>query len=144
MPLPLARCAFSRSSGGTSTVIFRAVSITAQYTIRDTSIEYGPILGAAAAAHYKDTAGPLTLNGDLPKLADMEVHLNSEKEALLAQIATQRGLKTDELAELVLSRYLEDDARFVEAVNLGLAAADRGEFVEHGEVWANVEKILQS
>ena len=74
----------------------------------------------------------------------MEVHLNSEKEALLAQIATQRGLKTDELAELVLSRYLEDDARFVEAVNLGLAAADRGDFVEHGEVWANVEKILQS
>lgn len=74
----------------------------------------------------------------------MEVHLNSEKEALLAQIATQRGLKADELAELVLSRYLEDDARFVEAVNLGLAAADRGEFVEHGEVWANVEKILQS
>jgi predicted transcriptional regulator len=74
----------------------------------------------------------------------MEVHLDSQKEALLAQIATQRGLKTDELAELVLSRYLEDDARFVEAVNLGLAAADRGEFVEHGEVWANVEKILQS
>jgi predicted transcriptional regulator len=74
----------------------------------------------------------------------MEVHLDSQKEALLAQIATQRGLKTDELAELVLSRYLEDDARFVEAVNLGLAAADGGEFVEHGEVWANVEKMLQS
>ncbi|MGO9892858.1 MAG: CopG family ribbon-helix-helix protein [Bryobacteraceae bacterium] len=74
----------------------------------------------------------------------MEVHLNSEKEALLAQIATQRGLKTDELAEFVLSRYLEDDARFIEAVNLGLAAADRGEFVEHEEVWANVERILQS
>ena len=72
------------------------------------------------------------------------MHLNSEKEALLAQIATQRGLKTDELAEFVLSRYLEDDARFIEAVNLGLAAADRGEFVEHEEVWANVERILQS
>jgi predicted transcriptional regulator len=66
------------------------------------------------------------------------------QEALLAQIAAQRGLKTDELAELVLSRYLEDDARFIEAVNLGLAAADRGEFVEHEAVWANVEKLLQS
>ena len=74
----------------------------------------------------------------------MEVRLNSEQEALLAQIAAQRGLKTDELAELVLSRYLEDDARFIEAVNLGLAAADRGEFVEHEEVWANVEKLLRS
>ena len=73
----------------------------------------------------------------------MEVHLNSEKEALLAQIATRRGLKADQLAELGLSRHLEDDARFIEAVNLGLAAADRGEFVER-EVWATVEKLLQA
>jgi len=42
MPVPLARCAFSRSSSGTSTVILRAVSITRHYTILDTSIEYGP------------------------------------------------------------------------------------------------------
>src|ERR1017187_3306573 len=41
MPLPLARCAFSRSSAGTSTVILRAVSMTPQYTIPGTSIEYG-------------------------------------------------------------------------------------------------------
>jgi predicted transcriptional regulator len=75
----------------------------------------------------------------------MEVHLDSEKEALLGQIASQRGLNTaDELAQIVLSGYLEADARFIEAVNLGLAAADRGDFVEHEEVWANVEKILQS
>src|ERR1700730_14241915 len=34
MPLPLARCALSRSSGGTSTVILRAVSIMPRYHIR--------------------------------------------------------------------------------------------------------------
>jgi predicted transcriptional regulator len=72
----------------------------------------------------------------------MEVHLNPDKEAQLDQIATQRGVDKTELAQEV--RYLEDDTRFIEAVNLGLAAADRGEFVEHEEVWANVEKILQS
>jgi predicted transcriptional regulator len=44
----------------------------------------------------------------------------------------------------VLDSYLEYDARFIEAVNLGLAAGDRGEFVEHDQAWANVEKILQS
>ena len=67
----------------------------------------------------------------------MEVHLDSEKEARLAQIAAQRGLTTaDELAQVVLSRYLEDDARFVEAVNLGLAAADQGDLIAHGDVWA--------
>ena len=73
----------------------------------------------------------------------MEVRLQPEKEAQLAQIATQRGLKTDELAQQILSRYLEDDSHFIEAVNLGLAAADRGEFVERSEVWAKIQKILR-
>ena len=74
----------------------------------------------------------------------MEVPLQPEKEAQLAQIAAQRGLKTDELAEQVLSRYLEDDKRFIEAVNIGIAAADRGEFVEHDEVGLRTKQILQS
>jgi hypothetical protein len=39
----------------------------------------------------------------------MEISLQPEKEAQLAQIAAQRGLKTDELAQEVLSRYREDD-----------------------------------
>lgn len=73
----------------------------------------------------------------------MEVRLQPEKEAQLAQIAAQRGLKTDELAQQVLSRYLEDDSRFIEAVNLGLAAADRGEFVEHSEVGTKLRQILR-
>ncbi|HET9309458.1 MAG TPA: hypothetical protein VFO46_25810 [Candidatus Sulfotelmatobacter sp.] len=61
----------------------------------------------------------------------------------MAQIAAQRGLKTDELAEEVLSRYLEDDKHFVEAVNLGLAAAERGEFIEHEEVGKKLKQILR-
>jgi predicted transcriptional regulator len=73
----------------------------------------------------------------------MEIRLQAEKEAQLAQIAAQRGLKADELAQQVLSRYLEDDTRFIEAVNLGLAAADRGEFVEHDEVGARIRQILR-
>lgn len=74
----------------------------------------------------------------------MEVHLNPEQEAHFVQIAAQRGLNASELAQEVLKQYLQDDVRFVEAVNIGLAAAERGEFVEHDEVWANVERILQS
>jgi len=73
----------------------------------------------------------------------MEVRLQPEKEAQLAQIAAQRGLDPDELARLVLSRYLEDDTHFVEAVNVGLAAADRGDFVEHEEVGRKLKQILQ-
>jgi len=73
----------------------------------------------------------------------MEVPLQHEKEKRLAEIAAQRGLKTDELAQQILSRYLEDDTRFVQAVNLGLAAAERGDFVEHEEVAARLKRILR-
>ena len=73
----------------------------------------------------------------------MEVRLQAAKEEQLAQIAAQRGLKPDELAQQVLSRYLEDDTRFIEAVNIGLAAADRGDFVEHDEVGAKVQQLLR-
>jgi predicted transcriptional regulator len=73
----------------------------------------------------------------------MDVRLEPEKEAQLAQIAAQRGLNPDELAGLVLSRYLEDDKHFIDAVNIGLAAAERGDFVEHEEVGKKLKQILQ-
>jgi predicted transcriptional regulator len=73
----------------------------------------------------------------------MELRLQPEKEAQLAQIAAQKGLDPDELARQVLSRYLEDDTHFIEAVNIGLAAAERGEFVEHEEVGKKLKQILR-
>jgi predicted transcriptional regulator len=73
----------------------------------------------------------------------MELHLQPEKEAQLAEIAAQKGLDPDELARQVLSRYLEDDTHFIEAVNIGLAAADRGDFVEHEEVGKKLKQILR-
>lgn len=74
----------------------------------------------------------------------MEVSLQPEKESQLAKIAAQRGLKTDQLVEQVLTRYLEDDTRFIEAVNIGLAAAERGDFIDHEEVGNKLKQILQS
>jgi predicted transcriptional regulator len=72
----------------------------------------------------------------------MEVPLQPDKEVRLAQIAAQKGLNADELAQQVISRYLEDDTRFVEAVNLGLAAAQRGDFVDHEDVGKKLKQIL--
>jgi predicted transcriptional regulator len=74
----------------------------------------------------------------------MEVRLQPEKEAQLALIAAQRGLDPDELVRQVLSHYLEDDTHFVEAVNIGLAAAAREDFVEHEEVGKKLKEILRS
>jgi predicted transcriptional regulator len=74
----------------------------------------------------------------------MDIRLQPEKEAQLAEIAAQRGLTADELVRQVLSRYLENDEHFVQAVNLGLAAAERGDFVEHEEVGKQLKRILRS
>jgi hypothetical protein len=51
----------------------------------------------------------------------------------LAQIAPQWGIDPGELVLHVLSRYLEDDTHFVDAVNLGLAAAARAESLSNSK-----------
>ena len=61
-----------------------------------------------------------------------------------SQIANHRGTAAEQLVKDAALQLLQDDARFREGVERGIAAAGRGEFVEHAEVWANVEKILQS
>ena len=73
----------------------------------------------------------------------MEVHFTPEQEAQLSQLATHAGTNTERLVKDAALRLLEQDALFREGVERGIAAAERGEFVEHEEVWANVEKILR-
>jgi predicted transcriptional regulator len=73
----------------------------------------------------------------------MQVNLQPEKEARLAQIAANKGLEAGELVNQVLSCYLEDDTHFLEAVNIGFAEAARGEFIEHEEVGKKLKEILR-
>ena len=73
----------------------------------------------------------------------MQVHLTAEQEARLADIATKAGVSMDRLASDVVARYLEDEARFMAAVDWGLAAAERGEFIEEDEMDARVEQMFQ-
>jgi len=72
----------------------------------------------------------------------MDIRLQPEQEAQLAEIAAQRGVNTDKLAIEVLTRYLEDDRHFIEAVNLGVSSAEQGDFVEHEEVGKALNKLL--
>ena len=73
----------------------------------------------------------------------MEVHFTPEQLQRLSQIAAQAGTDSEHLVKDAALRLLDEDERF-RAVREGMAAADRAEFVEHEEVWANVEKILRS
>ena len=57
----------------------------------------------------------------------MEVHFTPEQEAQIAEMATKFGAEPERLVKDVLVRYLDDEARFLAAVEKGIAAAERGE-----------------
>jgi predicted transcriptional regulator len=68
----------------------------------------------------------------------MEVHFSPEQQAKLTQIAAKAGTAPERLVENVVARYLEEEARFLAAVEKGIAAAERGEFVEEDEMDARL------
>ena len=73
----------------------------------------------------------------------MEVHFTPEQEAQLAQIATKTGTNPERLVKDILVRYLDDEARFLAAVEKGIVAAERGEFIEEEEMDARFERMLK-
>lgn len=73
----------------------------------------------------------------------MELHLTNEQEARLADMANKSGTDPERLAREILIHYLEDEARFLAAVEKGIAAAERGEFVEEEEMDARIERMLK-
>jgi predicted transcriptional regulator len=74
----------------------------------------------------------------------MEVQFSPEKEARLQDFATRTGRDASQLVVEAVDRLLEYDARFIEAVGVGRAAARRGELLDHDEVVARIEGMFQS
>ena len=70
-------------------------------------------------------------------LKAMEVHFSPEQQAKLTQIAAKAGTAPERLVANVVASYLEE-ARFLAAVEKGIAAAERGEFVEEDEMDARL------
>ena len=74
----------------------------------------------------------------------MKVHFTPEQEAQLSQIASHAGTDTEHLVKDAALRLVEEDAKFRAAVRRGIEQADRGELIEHQEVVARMERLLQS
>ena len=75
----------------------------------------------------------------------MEIHLTPEQEMQLSQIAADRGRRDgDALAQEVLTRFLEEEARFIRAVKLGEEELERGEYLTNAEVGERIERWFQS
>ena len=64
----------------------------------------------------------------------MEVNINPELHAKLARLATERGSDAHALVQEAIARFVDYDEWFLREVEMGMAAADRGEFVDHDEI----------
>ena len=70
----------------------------------------------------------------------MEVHLTPDLQAKLARLATEQGRDAELLVREAIERFVNYDEWFLREVEKGLAAADRGEFVEHDEIGKLIER----
>ena len=74
----------------------------------------------------------------------MEVHFTPEQQAQIAQVASKAGTVPERLVTNVVVRYLAEEARFLAAVEKGLAAAERGEFIEDEVMDARLEAMFKA
>lgn len=73
----------------------------------------------------------------------MEVKFTPEQEARITKMAGESGTDPDRLVRDVVTRYLDDEARFLAAVEKGLTAAERGEFIEEEEMDTRIERMFR-
>lgn len=64
----------------------------------------------------------------------MEVRLKPELQEKLTRLATEQGRDSEALVVEAVERMVNFDEWFLQEVEEGIAAADRGEFVDHDDV----------
>jgi predicted transcriptional regulator len=73
----------------------------------------------------------------------MEVHFAPEIEKKLANSAAQQGRNPDDLVQEAVVKYFDEERRFIEAVNRGEEALQRGEYLTHDEVGERLARLLR-
>lgn len=73
----------------------------------------------------------------------MEVQFTAEQEARLSQIADYNGIAAEQLVKQAALRLVEEDAEIRAGIECGIEQADLGQFVDHDEVVARFERLLQ-
>ena len=64
----------------------------------------------------------------------MEVNLSPDLQARLTRLAADRGSDADTLVQEAVERFVDYDEWFLGEVRKGLAAADRGEVIDHEDI----------
>ena len=73
----------------------------------------------------------------------MHLNLTPEQEAQLSRLARHEGMNAEELAKHAVLRFIEDNERFLAAVQIGIDQADRGDFVSHDEVKERISRLFR-
>ena len=67
-------------------------------------------------------------------LKAMEVDFTPDLQAKLTRLAAEQGPDTKAIVREAVERFVDYDEWFLREVEKGLAAADRGEFMEHDDI----------
>lgn len=70
----------------------------------------------------------------------MEVNIGPDLQAKLNRLASERGRDTQALVREAIERLVDYDGWFLREVEEGLAAADRGELIDHEDVGKLVDR----
>jgi len=74
----------------------------------------------------------------------MELRLTPELQAKVERAAAENKSDAAEYVQQLVENYVDHDQWFRQQVQKGLDQLDRGEYLEHEEVWARIEKLLRS
>jgi predicted transcriptional regulator len=74
----------------------------------------------------------------------MEVQFTPEQEAQITRIADYSGTPADQLVREAALRLVEEDEQIRAGIQRGIEQADCGELIDHDEVVARFERLLQS
>jgi len=74
----------------------------------------------------------------------MEANFGPELEARIRHSAARLGREPEELAREVLTRYFEEEARFVDAVRRGEESFERAGYLTHEQVGEGLHRFLQA
>ncbi len=73
----------------------------------------------------------------------MEVQFTPEQEAQITRMATKSGTDAPHFVKSAALRLLDEESRFLAAVEKGIAAAERGEFIEEAEMDARIDRMFR-
>lgn len=74
----------------------------------------------------------------------MELRLTPELQAKVERAAAENKSDAAKYVQQLVEHYVDHDQWFRQQVQKGLDQLDRGEYLEHEEVWACIEKLLRS